>query len=81
MIMRKVRLDMTMSDHLVGVASLVSGILSLVEVCLYLRDFVVMRFEAYEEISDIVLRFATYWDIGKAGLGKLQKICASTTLI
>jgi hypothetical protein len=80
MTMRKVRLDMTMSDHLVGVASLVSGIPSLVEVCLHLRDFVVTRLEAYEEISDTVLRLATYWDIGKAALGKPQKICASTTL-
>jgi hypothetical protein len=61
-----------MSDHLVGVASLVSGIPSLVEVCLHLGDFIVTRLEAYEkadeEISDTVLKLATYWDIEKAGI-------------
>ena len=71
-----------MSDHLVGIASMLSGIPSLVEVCLHLGDFVVTRLEAYEradeEISDTVLKLATYWDIEKAGIGKLQKICAST---
>jgi hypothetical protein len=73
----KFELDMTTSDHLVGFASLV-------EVCLHLGDFFVTRLEVYEkadeEISDIILELATYWDIEKAGIGKLQKICASTTL-
>jgi hypothetical protein len=68
---------MTMSDHLVGVVSLVSDIPGLVEVCLHLGDFVVTRLEAYEkadeEISDTVLKLATYWDIEKLALESCKR--------
>jgi hypothetical protein len=73
-----------MSDHLIGVASLLTGVPGLLEVCLHLGDFVVQRLEAYqkadEAISDTVLKLATYWDLEKAGIENLRKVYATGTL-
>ena len=74
-----------MSDHLIGVVGLATGIPGLVEVCFHLGDFLVQRLGAYqmadEEISSMVLKLSTYWDIQKASLVKLTQISRSSTLV
>jgi hypothetical protein len=66
-----------MSDHVVGLVSLTSGLPGLIEVCLHLGGFLVTKIGVYnaadEVIKDYQLRLDLHWQVQKLSLQELKK--------